>query len=136
MRAAAPSHGRRQRASVDGIAGGARDTPASRSRTSAQARIDARLFDFGLALAPAPGHDLRAELRRCETPNGMPGYLSCKPLTGQWVRLTNDGSGSSRWCATPPPATTLPACGSPPATPRGAASTPSRRSGWCRAQAA
>lgn len=81
-------------AAVNGIAGGAWDTPASLSRTSAQAKIDTRLFDFGVALGPAPGLDLRAKLRRYETSNGTPEYLTCNPLTGQWARLTNDGSGT------------------------------------------
>lgn len=78
---------------VNGIAGGAWDTTASLYRDSARARMDTRLLDLGAAFAPAPSVDVRAKLRRYETSNDTPEYLSCNPLTGQWARLINDGSG-------------------------------------------
>lgn len=79
---------------VGGIAGGAWDTTASLSRQNAGARIDTRLADIGLALSPLNDLDLKAKLRHYDTDNDTR-YWACNPLTGQWGRLTNDGSGSS-----------------------------------------
>ena len=70
------------------------NTPAALSRQSADARIDTLLADFGLSLKPANGLDVRGKLRYYETSNSMQ-YQSCNPLTGQWGRLLNDGSGLS-----------------------------------------
>jgi hypothetical protein len=49
---------------------------------------------FGLSLKPAKGLDVRGKLRYYETNNAMQ-YQSCNPLTGQWGRILNDGSGLS-----------------------------------------
>jgi MtrB/PioB family decaheme-associated outer membrane protein len=70
------------------------NTTAALSRQSAQARIDTRLADVGLSLKPAGGLDVKGKLRYYGTSNAMQ-YQSCNPLTGQWGRLLNDGSGLS-----------------------------------------
>lgn len=69
------------------------DTSASLSKPTAGARIDSRLLDLGLSLAPAEGLDLRAKLRHYETANSTE-YWACNPLTGQWGRLINNGSAA------------------------------------------
>ncbi|MGC4079661.1 MAG: MtrB/PioB family outer membrane beta-barrel protein [Rubrivivax sp.] len=81
-------------ATVNGVAGGAWDTLASLSRDSAERRIDSRLYDFALALQPLAALDVKARLRRYETIDKSPQYWACNPLTGQWGRLINDGSGA------------------------------------------
>ena len=70
------------------------NTPDALSRQSADARIDTRLADVGLAMKPASALDVRAKLRYYETRNHTE-YFACNPLTGQWGRLLNDGSGLS-----------------------------------------
>lgn len=79
---------------VNGVTGGSWDTPASLSKQFAGAKIDSTLADFALTLKPATGLDIKAKLRYYETRNGLE-YLACNPLTGQWGRLLNDGSGSA-----------------------------------------
>lgn len=81
-------------ATVNGVAGGAWNTPASLSKATAGAAIDTRLLDLGLALNPAAGLDVKAKVRQYETSNDT-AYTACNPLTGQWGRLINDGSGSA-----------------------------------------
>lgn len=80
-------------ATVNGIAGGAWNTLDSLSQPSAKARIDTRLIDLGAALTPTAGLDLKAKLRHYATSNDTE-YWACNPLTGQWGRLINDGSGA------------------------------------------
>jgi hypothetical protein len=70
------------------------NTPAALSRQTAEARIDTRLVDLGLSMRPTNGLDVRGKVRYYETSNSMQ-YQSCNPLTGQWGRLLNDGSGLS-----------------------------------------
>ncbi|MGZ5080412.1 MAG: MtrB/PioB family outer membrane beta-barrel protein [Usitatibacter sp.] len=70
------------------------NTTDALSRQSAEARIDTLLADLTLALKPATGLDLRGKVRFYETRNAMQ-YQSCNPLTGQWGRLLNNGSGLS-----------------------------------------
>jgi hypothetical protein len=82
-------------ATVGGIGGGSWNTLDSLSRRSAERQIDSRLADFSLALQPAPSLDLRARLRQHETIDDSPQYWACNPLTGQWGRLVNDGSGGA-----------------------------------------
>ncbi len=79
---------------VNGVAGGGWDTTASLSQQSANARIDTRLADLGLALSPTDALDVKARLRYYDTDNDS-SYWACNPLTGQWGRLVNDGSFSS-----------------------------------------
>lgn len=78
---------------INGVTGGAWDTTASLSKPSAGAKIDSKLFDLGLALEPATGLDVKGKLRYYETQNNTE-YWACNPLTGQWGRVINDGSGS------------------------------------------
>lgn len=70
------------------------NTPEALGRRSAGARIDTRLADLQLSIKPATGLDVRGKLRYYETRNSMQ-YQACNPLTGQWGRLLNDGSGLS-----------------------------------------
>ena len=79
---------------VNGVAGGSWDSVSSLSKQTAGAKIDSTLADFSLSLKPASGLDLKGKLRYYETRNGLE-YLACNPLTGQWGRLINDGSGSA-----------------------------------------
>ena len=70
------------------------NTPSALSQSSANARIDTALADFGLSFKPMKGLDVRGKVRFYETDNSMQ-YISCNPLTGQWGRILNDGSGLS-----------------------------------------
>jgi len=70
------------------------NTTAALSRQSADARVDTRLADFMLTTRPAKDVDVRGKLRYYETRNSTQ-YLSCNPLTGQFGRILNDGSGLS-----------------------------------------
>ena len=70
------------------------NTTSALSQPSARARIDTGLADFTLAMKPATGLDVRGKVRYYETRNES-SYLSCNPLTGQWGRILNDGSGVS-----------------------------------------
>jgi hypothetical protein len=70
------------------------NTTDALSRQTANARIDTRLADFGLLVKPADKLEVRGKVRYYETDNSM-NYLACNPLTGQWGRLLNDGSGLS-----------------------------------------
>jgi hypothetical protein len=70
------------------------NTTAALSRQSADLRIDTRLADLGLSLKPVNGLDVKGKLRYYETVNHNQ-YQACNPLTGQWGRLLNDGSGLS-----------------------------------------
>ncbi len=79
----------------DGVpAANAWNTTDALTRRSAGARIDTTLLDMGLALNPSRQVAVRASFRRYETDNGAD-YVSCNPLTGQWGRLLNDGSGGA-----------------------------------------
>jgi hypothetical protein len=79
---------------VGGIAGGNWASPDSLSKSHAGARIDSKLFDLGLSLSPLDALQLKAKLRRYETDNSTE-YFACNPLTGQWGRLINNGSGAA-----------------------------------------
>ena len=70
------------------------NTPGSLSRQSADARIDTRLVDLGILLNPARALAVRGKVRYYDTDNSKE-YLACNPLTGQWGRLLNNGSGGS-----------------------------------------
>jgi len=71
------------------------NTTSALSRQSAETRIDTVLGDFGLLLRPANTLDVRGKVRYYETRNESTPYFACNPLTGQWGRLLNDGSGLS-----------------------------------------
>ena len=79
---------------VNGVAGGAWDTTSSLSKQTAGAKLDSTLVDLSLTLKPWSGWDIKSKIRYYETRNGLE-YLACNPLTGQWGRLINDGSGSA-----------------------------------------
>ena len=70
------------------------NTTDALTRDSADARIDTRLVDLGLSLTPSKGLGIKGKLRYYETDNASQ-YVSCNPLTGQWGRILNDGSGLS-----------------------------------------
>jgi hypothetical protein len=70
------------------------NSAAALSRQTADARIDTLLADFALALKPASALGLKGKVRYYETRNHTE-YWACNPLTGQWGRLLNDGSGVS-----------------------------------------
>lgn len=80
-------------ATANAVAGGSWDTLASLSKDSADAKIDTRLLDLGLSLSPVDALDVRTKFRHYETKNDTE-YFACNPLTGQWGRLINDGSGA------------------------------------------
>ena len=70
------------------------NTPAALSRDSAEAEIDNLLLDFGLTLQPTAKLGVRGKVRYQSSDNKND-YIACNPLTGQWGRLLNDGSGGS-----------------------------------------
>lgn len=93
---------------IGGVTGNNWDSTSSLSRTSADARIDTRLVDLGLALNPTDTLNVKAKARYYETKNSTE-YLACNPnatyaggqtytaygCTGVWGRVINDGSGST-----------------------------------------
>jgi hypothetical protein len=70
------------------------NTTNALTRQSAGKRMDTFLVDMGLALRPTSALDAKAKVRYYETRN-LSEYLSCNPLTGQFGRIMNDGSGLS-----------------------------------------
>ena len=70
------------------------NSTASLSRLSADARIDTTLADVGIILNPSRALAVRGKVRYFDTDNSTE-YLACNPLTGQWGRLLNNGSGGS-----------------------------------------
>lgn len=70
------------------------NSTASLSRLSADARIDTTLADVGILLNPARALSVKGKVRYYETDNSKD-YVACNPLTGQWGRLLNNGSGGS-----------------------------------------
>jgi len=70
------------------------NTTSSLSRLSADARIDTTLADIGILLNPAQALAVRGKVRYFDTDNST-AFTACNPLTGQWGRLLNNGSGGS-----------------------------------------
>jgi Putative outer membrane beta-barrel porin, MtrB/PioB len=70
------------------------NSTASLSRLSADAGIDTTLADVGIILNPSRALAVRGKVRYFDTDNSTE-YLACNPLTGQWGRLLNNGSGGS-----------------------------------------
>lgn len=70
------------------------NTTGALTRTNAGARIDTTLVDAGWSLRPADTLDVRAKVRYYGTNNSTE-FFACNPLTGQWGRLINDGSGGA-----------------------------------------
>jgi len=77
-----------------GIAGGAWNTTGADSKSSANAKIDTKLVDLGLSLNPLSALSVKGKVRYYETDNSTD-YSACNPLTGQWGRLLNDGTGGA-----------------------------------------
>lgn len=63
---------------VNGIGNGAWNSPDSLSKQSADAKIDTRLFDFGLLLNPTNDLELKGKVRHYETGEF---HLSTGPVT-------------------------------------------------------
>ena len=70
------------------------NTTSSLSRLSADARIDTTLADVGIILNPARALAVKGKVRYYDTDNRTQ-YGACNPLTGQFGRLLNNGSGGS-----------------------------------------
>lgn len=70
------------------------NTTAALQKPSAEARIDAWLFDVAAIANPAPNWSLRGKLRYYEADNSTE-YWACNPLTAQWGRLINEGTGAA-----------------------------------------
>ncbi|MGB0128663.1 MAG: MtrB/PioB family outer membrane beta-barrel protein, partial [Rhodocyclaceae bacterium] len=68
------------------------NTTAALTKQSADAEINTRLAELGLSLTPISDLDVRGKVRYYETENNTE-YWACNPLTGQWGRLLNEGSG-------------------------------------------
>lgn len=70
------------------------NTSRANSKQSADAEINTQLFSLGLVMSPTDKLDVEGKIRYYETENDTE-FLACNPLTGQWGRLLNDGSGGS-----------------------------------------
>ncbi|TCT22013.1 MtrB/PioB family outer membrane beta-barrel protein [Thiobaca trueperi] len=70
------------------------NTTSALSKQSADAEIDTQLFDIGLTSRPLDKLDVNGKIRYYATDNKTD-YQACNPLTGQWGRLINDGSGGA-----------------------------------------
>jgi hypothetical protein len=81
-------------AAVNGVTGGSWDTVASLSQTSANLKVDIKQAELGLSLKPVDDLDVKGKVRYYETQTNS-NYSACNPLTGQYGRLTNDGSGAA-----------------------------------------
>ena len=85
-------------ATVNTVAGGAWDTVTSLSQPTANLKVDISMADFGLSLKPVDDLDVKGKIRYYETQTNS-NYQACNPLTGQFGRLTNDGSGAAMFNA-------------------------------------
>lgn len=85
-------------ATVNTVAGGAWETVASLSQSSANLKVDINMADFGLSLKPVDDLDVKGKVRYYETRTNS-NYSACNPLTGQYGRLINDGSGAAMFAA-------------------------------------
>ncbi len=70
------------------------NTTAALTRQTADAQIDATLANVRLVVNPTSALALTGNIRYYETDNST-AYTACNPLTGQWGRLLNDGSGAA-----------------------------------------
>ena len=70
------------------------NTTAALSQATADRQIDTRLADVSLLMNPSRDLSVRAKVRYYGTDNSS-SFLACNPLTGQWGRLLNNGSGGS-----------------------------------------
>jgi MtrB/PioB family decaheme-associated outer membrane protein len=70
------------------------NTTAALTQPTADAQIDSTLANVRLVVNPTPELALTGNIRYYETDNST-AYTACNPLTGQWGRLLNDGSGAA-----------------------------------------
>ncbi len=70
------------------------NTTAALTKQSADAEIDTKMFDIGLVMRPTDKLDVNGKIRYYSTDNKTE-FFACNPLTGQWGRLINDGTGAS-----------------------------------------
>jgi hypothetical protein len=70
------------------------NTTGSLSKLSADARIDTTLTDLAFTLNPSQALSVKGKFRYFDTDNSTE-FFACNPLTGQWGRLLNNGSGGS-----------------------------------------
>jgi MtrB/PioB family decaheme-associated outer membrane protein len=70
------------------------NTTAALLQQTANAEIDATLANVRLVVNPTPALAVTGNVRYYATDNST-AYTACNPLTGQWGRLLNDGSGTA-----------------------------------------
>src|SRR5262249_52469258 len=70
------------------------NTTAALTQPTADAQIDSTLANVRLVVNPTPELALTGNIRYYEPANPT-AYTACNPLTGQWGRLLNDGSGAA-----------------------------------------
>ncbi|MCC7010009.1 MAG: MtrB/PioB family outer membrane beta-barrel protein [Acidobacteria bacterium] len=80
---------------INGVSAANRwNTTDALTRKTSGAEIDTTLVDLGWSLRPANALDVRAKVRYYDTNNSTE-FFACNPLTGQWGRLINDGTGGA-----------------------------------------
>jgi hypothetical protein len=70
------------------------NTTAALTRQNADAEIDTTLANVALTVNPIPALSVKGSIRYYSTDNSAE-YTACNPLTGQWGRLVNEGSGAA-----------------------------------------
>src|SRR5205823_5798724 len=70
------------------------NTTGALSQSNAGAKIDTTLIDLGVSAAPIDALSVTGKVRYYDT-NNSTRYLSCNPLTGEFGRILNEGSGTS-----------------------------------------
>jgi hypothetical protein len=78
------------------------NTPDALSRPNADATTATGLIDLGWSARPLETLGVTGKVRYYETRNET-GYWSCNPLTGEWGRIINEGSGAALVGANPVP---------------------------------
>jgi len=71
------------------------NTTKALSQATADRLIGTRLADVGILMNPSRDFTVRGKVRYYGTDNSSSDYVACNPLTGQWGRLLNNGSGGS-----------------------------------------
>lgn len=92
------------------------NTTSALSQPTAGAKIDLQLVDLGWSSRPIEALNVTGKVRYYETRN-QTSYWSCNPLTGEWGRIINEGTGSVVVGANPTPGN------NPAGTPLGAYNT-------------
>ena len=70
------------------------NTTGALTQMTADRQIDTQLADVGLLMNPGRDLTIRGKFRYYDTDNNS-SFIACNPLTGQWGRLLNNGSGGS-----------------------------------------